>query len=79
MTQREATFTEEESSLVREAKYDTETGFLELRLDQGSDKKDRFYFYEDVPEFVYDELLVADSHGSYFNDHIKGVYDPVEA
>ena len=32
------------------------------------------YVYYDVPEEVYNELLSAESIGSYFNDNIKGIY-----
>lgn len=32
------------------------------------------YEYEDVPESVYNSLMSASSHGSYFSDNIKNVY-----
>ena len=32
------------------------------------------YSYASVPRYVYEELLVADSHGKYLASHIKGIY-----
>jgi hypothetical protein len=31
----------------------------------------RTYAYDRVPKHLYDELLAAESHGIYFNLHIK--------
>lgn len=36
--------------------------------------KTGLYIFFGVPQFVYDELLAADSKGSYFNRNIKPVY-----
>jgi len=32
------------------------------------------YQYAHVPRFVYEEFLEADSHGRFFESHIKGNY-----
>lgn len=32
------------------------------------------YQYFDVPDYVYDELMTAGSHGQYLAQNIKGVY-----
>jgi ligand-binding sensor domain-containing protein len=46
-----------------------EDGLLELEFTNG-----RVYQYFDVPERVYQSLMAADSHGTFFNESIKGVY-----
>ncbi len=34
----------------------------------------RTYFYEDVPQELYDALLFADSIGAFFNAHIRDCF-----
>ena len=46
-----------------------ENGVLHILFQSG-----RMYAYFDVPEQVYQELMQASSHGSYFNACIKNVY-----
>lgn len=74
MVQYEKYFTREESSVIREAQYHPERSVLEIRIEQ-KDGQERVYFYQDVPEFVYIDLLGSDSKGRYFNQQIKGEYE----
>ncbi len=49
--------------------YDREKSMLEVAFRGGG-----VYEYENVPQDIYDALMKADSHGIYFNDHIKEKY-----
>jgi hypothetical protein len=40
---------------------------LEVELQDGT-----VYQYTDVPEATYQGLMAADSHGRYFNHHVRG-------
>lgn len=42
-------------------------GTLEILFTSGS-----VYQYFDVPEHVYEALMSADSHGRFFNEHVRG-------
>lgn len=64
----------DESEWVREATYHPDRRVLEIRI-EGTPEEERVYFYEDVPEYVYIDLLNADSKGSFYNNHIKGEFD----
>lgn len=46
-----------------------EAGILYISFHSGGT-----YWYRNVPERVYRELMSAPSHGKYFHAHIKGVY-----
>ena len=46
--------------------YDTATSTLEIAFKAGG-----VYRYFDVPSPIYQELLKAESHGTYFNQQIK--------
>lgn len=74
MVQYHKTFSEAESSVIREAEYQPERQVLEIRIEQPSGEE-RVYFYEDVPEVVYIDLLSASSKGRYYNKRIKGEFD----
>lgn len=78
MTKLQTEFDADESSFVREVKYDLEREVLEVRLEQ-DEGEDRVYFYEDVPQSEYDNLIEAESKGRYFNKQIKDNYDSFEA
>lgn len=56
------------SSFVYGAFYDSEDGYLILNLN------DAYYHYCSVPSDVWQGLLDADSHGSFYNSDIKGQY-----
>lgn len=58
-----------QSSNIASIGYDTQSETLEIEFLNGS-----VYQYFDVPERIYEELMGADSHGSYLAHNIKGVY-----
>jgi len=45
-------------------------GILEVSFLNGG-----IYQYYDVPEDVYNSMLIADSVGSFLHHHVKGFYD----
>lgn len=55
-----------ESSVLASAGYDTDRRILELEFVSGD-----VYQYWIVPARVWQELLAAESHGSYFAAHIR--------
>lgn len=57
------------SSNIRSIGYDPSGHVLEIAFLSGG-----IYQYDGVPEYVYDELMKASSHGKYFAAHIKNVY-----
>ena len=57
------------SSCLTSAGYDPQDHVLEIEF-----SPDRIYQYLDVPVGVYQGLLDADSHGTYFNAEIKNRY-----
>lgn len=57
----------ESSNIAAIAWEDDETLFV--RYHNGN-----IYYFEDVPETVYQEFLAAESKGRYMNSHIKNVY-----
>lgn len=63
------THTPVESSMMSSVGYDPQTGTLEIEFTSGA-----VYDYFDVPSEVHDELLVARSHGPYFDDNIREHY-----
>ena len=56
-----------DSSLLAGAAYDLSESVLQLEFRDGA-----IYRYFAVPAAVYDDLLAADSKGSYFNKQIRG-------
>jgi hypothetical protein len=56
-----------DSSLLASAAYDVSESVLNLEFRDGA-----IYRYFAVPATVYDDLLAADSKGSYFNKQIRG-------
>lgn len=54
------------SSNLRSVGYDPNTQTLEIEFNNGG-----IYQYTGVPQGVYDGLMAAGSHGSYFDAHIK--------
>lgn len=54
------------SSNLKAVGYDSETSQLEIEFLNGG-----LYVYSSVPESVYKGLMVASSHGSYFDANIK--------
>jgi len=58
-----------ESSNLESVGYDEENEILEVEFKSGA-----VYRYYDVPPEVYEELMTADSHGSYFYWNIRDVF-----
>jgi hypothetical protein len=46
--------------------YDDEQRVLEIEFTNGA-----VYQYSDVPPEVYSGLMAAESHGRYFNQHVR--------
>jgi KTSC domain len=65
------------SSAISAIGYDPGRELLEVRFHTG-----RIYHYHNVPQSMYDRLMTARSHGTYFNRAIRDrfraelVYDP---
>jgi len=49
--------------------YEEKSGMLQVEFIAGG-----IYQYDKVPQKVYEEFLNADSHGCYFEEHIKGKF-----
>ena len=56
------------SSGINSIGYDEETQILEIEFRIG------VYQYENVPEYVYIEMMNSDSIGEFFNEEIKHEY-----
>lgn len=59
-----------DSSLIRSIGYDFPNSVLEVELLPNG----RVYRYYDVPLSIYNELMAADSKGSYFNEWVRDLY-----
>lgn len=57
------------SSNIRSVGYDSQTKTLEVEFHSGG-----VYQYANVPEVVHNSLLMSNSKGAYFHDHIKDRY-----
>lgn len=57
------------SSNIASIGYDANSQTLEIEFLNGG-----VYQYFDVPQYVYDELMGAGSHGQYLARNIKGTY-----
>ena len=58
-----------DSSNLHSVGYDPNSQILEVAFLNG-----RIYQYENVPQEVYQNLMNAPSHGSYFHHHIRTTY-----
>ena len=57
------------SSNLSSVGYDASTETLEIEFKNGT-----IYTYSNVPQFEYDRLMEAGSHGSYFSANIRNRY-----
>ena len=57
------------SSNLKSVGYDESSKILEIEFHSGG-----VYHYYSVPSSVYQDLMIAPSHGKYFLAHIKDVY-----
>jgi hypothetical protein len=58
-----------QSSNLRSVGYDAQSNTLEIEFNTGG-----VYQYFDVPANVYQGLISASSHGTYFHNYIKSSY-----
>lgn len=56
-----------ESSMITHAGYSETTMFLRF-------KSGKEYAYPNMPKKIYDDMMVAESIGKYFSQHIKGKF-----
>jgi hypothetical protein len=63
-----------DSSNIEAVGYDSSSQELHVQFLQSG----KTYVYSSVPEWVFQELLAADSKGIYLNSQIKGTYDYYE-
>jgi hypothetical protein len=56
-----------DSTNLYRVRYEESTNTLEIEFHGG-----RVYQYFDVPSQVFEELIRADSKGTFFNEQIKG-------
>ncbi len=57
------------STSIRSVGYDPDTEILEIEFQSGG-----VYQYIGVPRMVYEGLLVAPSHGRYFQEFVRERY-----
>lgn len=57
------------SSNINSVGYDEISATLEIEFSNNS-----IYQYFDVPQYIHQDLIQADSHGQFFAQNIKGVY-----
>lgn len=58
------------STAIRLISYDDTTQRLSVTFVTG-----RSYIYENVPEQIHRDFLMAESKGRYFNENIRDLYD----
>ncbi len=58
-----------QSSNIASIGYDEATSTLEIEFLNNS-----VYQYFDVPQYIYNEFMQAESHGKYLAQNIKGMY-----
>ena len=63
------TTTSVRSSAISSCTYDDETSDLIVTFTNG-----RSYTHPDVPEEIYQQLVMSSSPGSFYNSAIKGVF-----
>jgi hypothetical protein len=61
------------STSLNAATYQDQSAFLELEFRSGA-----IYRYGGVPAQTYQELLLAESKGRYFNQHVRGRFTYVK-
>lgn len=57
------------SSDIESVGYDQGSGLLEIEFHSGG-----IYQYFNVPVTIYENLMFASSHGKYFHQNIKDIY-----
>jgi len=59
-----------DSSNIESIGYDNENQDLHVHFVNGG-----IYVYHQVPHNIFDEIMNADSKGSYLNREVKGIYE----
>lgn len=59
-----------ESDVIHAVGYDDETSVLEIIFNSGA-----IYHYRNVPRQVFEELMEAESKGSYFQNNIRDEFE----
>jgi len=54
------------SSVIALVRYDAAAATLDVTFQSG-----KVYRYQDVPPAIYDELMIAESKGQFFNARIR--------
>lgn len=54
------------SSNIRSIGYDASAMVLEVEFNNGA-----VYQYYNVPQYLYDRMMAADSHGRYLDQYVK--------
>jgi len=62
------------SSAIAEIGYDENSMILEVTFNRGSMPKNVVYQYSNVPKSVFDEIMKADSKGTFFRQNIRDQY-----
>ena len=57
------------STNIQSIGYNVEDQILEIEFKNGG-----VYQYHGVPELEYENIMMAGSHGTYFNEHIRNTY-----
>ena len=57
------------SSNILSIGYDPKNNILEVEFSNGG-----IYQYFDVPQSIFDEILIAESAGKFLSTQVKGVY-----
>ena len=60
----------QESSAVRQVDYEPDTRTMTVYFSTARTG----YEFEGVPDSVAEEFVLAESHGRYYNQHIRGKY-----
>ena len=63
-----------DSTVLASAQYDVTESILRLEFRSGA-----IYLYFNVPASIYQDLLAANSKGSFFSRHIRPVFPAVKA
>lgn len=61
------------SSFLESATYDSDTSVLTIKFKNGKE-----YPYADVPKEIYDDLITAESAGTFFSREIKSKFKAPE-
>lgn len=61
------------SSFIKSVAYSRMTNFMQITFERDG-KSDAVYWYGNVEEYRFQNILKAESKGKYFNRYIRGEY-----